>query len=394
MDLINKIFDKRINATNLLYEITIEEYLQISKKILDNNEFQRRRVKSSSTVYNLLRKDLEVGCIIPPIVLALSDASLNVGEANLEDMLKEHTNNLIILDGLQRTYTIRDVLAEINSSGDENRLKEFQKIKIRIEVYVGINKLGILYRMLTLNTGQTAMSMRHQIEILYSDCLDQQIDGITLILESEDKPIKQFGEYKFKDVIEGFTSFLDRDYLPLNRNDLLENIESLEKLSTINQENDIFRDYLNTFHKYIITVRDLSNSWAFDEHVYDQITGGTKPLSGQPFASTPEKLFTKNQVMTGFGSAIGKLVDLGDFAAIEDTLPLIDKLTISDIDEFYSNLISNLEQIRTNAKKIGNDQRLFFHFMFRALFDRKSDSYLKLDKAADEAFTDYLRKTS
>ncbi|MBL4942024.1 MAG: hypothetical protein JKY81_10215 [Colwellia sp.] len=394
MQLINKLFDQRINAHNLLFEISIDEYLQISHAILNKNEFQRRRVKSSSTVYNLLRKDLEIGCIIPPLVLALSDDSIDSSLEDPEKILEQKTDRLIILDGLQRTYTIRDVFNEITNSGDGERLDSFKKIKIRIEIYIGINKLGILYRMLTLNTGQTAMSMRHQIEILYSDYLDVEFEGITLILEAENRANKKFGEYKFKEVIEGFTSYLDRNYLPMNRNDLLENIESLEKLSNMNQESDIFKDYLRAFHGFLKHLVNISNDWQFNSDVYEQITGGTKPLSGQPFASSPEKIFAKSQVMTGFGSAIGKLVDFEDFSNIGDVIPLISKVKLDKSDETYIKLISMLDQIKTMAKKIGNDQRLFFHFIFRSLFDKKSDGYLNLDKAISEAFTDYLRKTS
>ena len=78
--------------------------------------------------------------------------------------------NLIILDGLQRTYTILELIEELKS--EEDNQEELSKVlsnSIRIEVFLGINKIGILYRMLTLNTGQTPMSIRHQIEILYSD---------------------------------------------------------------------------------------------------------------------------------------------------------------------------------------------------------------------------------
>lgn len=57
--------------------------------------------------------------------------------------------------------------------------------KLRLEVYVNINKFGVLYRMLTLNTGQTPMSVRHQIEMLYSDMLDKEINGVKLITEVE-----------------------------------------------------------------------------------------------------------------------------------------------------------------------------------------------------------------
>ena len=393
MELINKIFDNRIQAFNLLFEISLDEYQTISQKIIDKNEFQRRRVKSSSTVYNLLKKDLAVGCIIPPIVLALSNNKIDykiTAETEPElviKKIKDSYENLIILDGLQRTYTIRDLFKEVESNGDIDLLEKLKIKKIRIEIYVGINKLGILYRMLTLNTGQTPMSMRHQIEILYSDYLEEDINGIKLLAESDDRMPKKDGEYKFKEIIEGFNSYLDRDYLPINRNDVLENIESLEKLSEENQGNDLFQEYLKTFHKLSKTLINKSDNWEYDEDNMD------KKLSSQPFGKNARKIFTKPQVMTGFGSAIGKLVDFKSIADINSCEPLIEKIVIENPTLTFNNLVSKLDSIRTIAKKIGNDQRMFFHFLFRELFDIKGDAYLNLNKAVEEAYTTYIRKT-
>ena len=62
MKLASKIKDGRINATNVLLDMSIKEYLSVARDIIKNNEFQRKRVKSSSTVYALLKKDLRSNC--------------------------------------------------------------------------------------------------------------------------------------------------------------------------------------------------------------------------------------------------------------------------------------------------------------------------------------------
>jgi len=71
MKVISHLRDGRIGADDFLLEASIEEYLQVARQILQNNEFQRRRVKSSATLYTLLKDDLRKGCVIPPIVLAI-----------------------------------------------------------------------------------------------------------------------------------------------------------------------------------------------------------------------------------------------------------------------------------------------------------------------------------
>ena len=71
MLIMSKIFDQRINSWNLYVESTFGEYLKFAKKIINNNELQRKRVKTSKTIYSLLKNDLQKGCIMPPLVLAL-----------------------------------------------------------------------------------------------------------------------------------------------------------------------------------------------------------------------------------------------------------------------------------------------------------------------------------
>lgn len=92
----------------------------------------------------------------------------------------------MLLDGLQRTYTLIDADTEMEKKSAEEYQK-FLKNKLRLEIYVEINKFGILYRMLTLNTGQTPMSARHQLEMLYSDMLNTEFEGVKLVTDKDGK---------------------------------------------------------------------------------------------------------------------------------------------------------------------------------------------------------------
>ena len=305
----------------------------------------------------------------------------------LIDTINKHKEKLIILDGLQRTYTIRDLVNELIEKDDPDK-NEILKRKLRIEIYIGINKLGILYRMLTLNTGQTPMSSRHQIEIIYSDYIQSGIDGITLIKEVDGDTPNAEGEYKFRDIIEGFTSYLDRDYLTIDRTDILTNIKSLEKLAVENQGSDLFIEFLTAYNTFVKKMNDIGSGWNFDEAELDQ------KLTGQPFARTTLKIFNKSQVMTGFGSALGKLIDNGAIEKTSDVLKMINKLSGEDIEDVLNTLIIRLDSIRVVAKKIGNDQRMFFHFFFRDLFDTESDGFLNLGNSIFEAYKQYERKTN
>ena len=112
MKKVSELMDSRINATNVLVEMNIGEYEELVKDVVQKNEFQRRRVRSSKTIYTLLKEDLLKECVIPPIVLALtnSEIDLHQGNESFWIMLTGNKDHLVILDGLQRTYTILELL--------------------------------------------------------------------------------------------------------------------------------------------------------------------------------------------------------------------------------------------------------------------------------------------
>ena len=386
MEVLGKsIVDNRINARNFILEISLKEYYDLSKDVLSNNEYQRRRVKSSSSVYSLLKEDLRRGCLMPPIVMAISeDVKETISDNNIVSIINKNKTKLIILDGLQRSYTIRDLIQEMLSSDDPNKDKVFQN-KIRIELYVGINKLGILYRMLTLNTGQTPMSTRHQIEIIYSDYAEVDVAGLRLIREIDDQSPKKLGEYKFRDVIEGFTSFVQRDYLTLERTDILDNIKSLEKLATIDSSNRLFEDFIQTYHKFVKKLNSIYPS--------DIFYGEDENEKERAFGNNVITIFRKSQSLTGYGAAIGKLMDFQEIKSFEDISSRIDALVFSTPNDTLKDLLRVLDCVRDKAKKIGNDQRLYFFYFYRRLFDKESESYLNIKKAIDAAYNAYVRET-
>lgn len=390
MKIVNKLYDKRINAQNVLLEMTIKEYSDIAVNITKDNEYQRKRVKGYGTVYKLLKEDLKSGCLIPPIVLAIRIEKMknildtkNVKDDLILSLIKPE--NLIILDGLQRTLTLFDLINELIET-DTQELESLYQHLLRIEVYMGLNKIAILYRMLTLNTGQTPMSIRHQIEILYSDYLNATFEGISLFREVEDKKTKSIGEYYFKDVIEGFNSYLDRDELGINRTELLENIQNLETLSSENENMDLFKEYIKTYNSLLKKFDELSEHWDYRNTTeYDK--------SQYVFGNNIFETFSKSQALTGFGAAIGKLKYNKVLYGFEEVNDLIKKIHFADnASKIILQLLSYLTMIRNNAKNIGYYQRVYFMYFFKELFNSKGESFLNIDEATKNAFDLYTIK--
>lgn len=379
MQIKSTLTDSKVSAQSVLIEISVRDYLALAKQIYKKNEFQRKRVKNSKSIYSLLKADILEGCVIPPIVLAYTMPKGTL-EQDLERAIREDSNHFVLLDGLQRSYTLMDLEAE--TSNDIDVHQKFLNRIIRCEIYEGINKIGILYRMLTLNTGQTAMSVRHQIEIMYQDFLDASIDGVTLVREVDEGRARQPNSYNFREIIEGFNSYLDRNESPLDRGDVLENITSLEGLAKENDGKDIFSEFLSAWHRYINRIQELNLKYPEPDDENEEAV--------KLWGATGVQIFKKAQAVSGFGAAIGLLRD--DNPAVTFDSLEIDKLFVgADSDEFMFEFNKAIEDINSRAKRIGNAQRLFFRQFFKMLFWRESGCYLNLHKALNEGHKGALR---
>ena len=389
MIVMSKIFDNRINSCNLYVETTFGEYLSFAKDIIKNNELQRKRVRASKSVYSLLKNDLKRGCVMPPLVLAIAgDKDINLEAENsiisqdIVDKIKTDCKDILILDGLQRTYTLIDADAEIKQEEPESYQK-FLNYKLRLEIYVDINKFGVLYRMLTLNTGQTPMAARHQLEMLYRDKLNTSIEGVKLITDVQGKADPEDNEFVFKNVIDGFNSYMNRNELPIDRQELLENIQMLENMSNEDVTNDIFEEFLGIYVKVFNKLCNVSNNYYLTDEDRDMYE-----ISDSPFGKSVRKVFSTSQAMTGFGAAIGRMKDNGLIKDIDEIDTMLENISCVN-NEWFLEMLVKFDKIKQSSKKIGNGQRMFIQYFFRELFNKDSDSYLILYAAVNNGYQKY-----
>ncbi len=393
----SKIYDNRINSWNFFVETTFKEYLGFAEQIIKNNELQRKRVKTSKTVYSLLKNDLKRGCIIPPIVLAIEGEG--VIDTGLEDderiamlllkYINEHKEAVLILDGLQRTYTLLDALTEMEKKSEEEK-EEFLGYKLRLEIYVEINKFGVLYRMLTLNTGQTPMSARHQLEMLYGSMLDTEVDGVRLVTDTEGKVDPDDNQFVFKNAIDGFNSYMNRSELPIDRQDLLENIKMLENMAEENVSNDLFREFIETYMYVFKALRKITADYTLSQEDIDE-----NEISDSPFAKKVSKAFSTSQALTGYGAALGKLKDNGIIKEMEEVKLLMVELEEKNAgSQWFLEMLRRFDTIKNSSKKIGNAQRMFFQYFFRELLNRECDSYLNLSEAVENGYKKYYSQVN
>ena len=95
MEILSKpINDGRIEAYNVMTQMRLKEYFELVKDSMDKNDLQRSKVPSSENIYSLLKEDLVMGCVIPPIILSIFsafDASKN-DEKQVEKYIHDNKN--------------------------------------------------------------------------------------------------------------------------------------------------------------------------------------------------------------------------------------------------------------------------------------------------------------
>lgn len=394
MEIKSWFLDTKIKGLNLSLEMAIGEYLELSQDILRKNEFQRRRVKTAGKTYSLLRKDLLQGCVMPPIILAVTEkygeginekvkAVLAKGKVEDEDK-KElgdfiesavRSKEFLILDGLQRTYTLLECIADAEKQGIIDR---FVNYKIRVEIYIGLTKTGILYRMMTLNTGQSPMTFRQQIEILYYDYIDNKElpDNIEVLKEIDDRPIEKLAQYKFNDVVDMYYSRLTGAAKPIDRETLVSQLRELDFLENFGQiqpeEKDELQTLLMAYNSFVGRLEELSH-WQFEPN--EEAIGVLRP-----FGKSIVGIFSKVQPMSGFGAECNRLLKQGKITKIADLAEVIGNSSFKNENpnEAINTLIKILNEISSTATKIGDAQRNYFQLCFRQLLNDSTDSFQDL----------------
>lgn len=387
MEILSKpIYDGRIDAYNVMTQMTLKEYFELVKDSMDKNDLQRAKVPSSKNIYSLLKEDLVMGCVIPPIVLSIFsafDSSKNDGK-QVEEYIHENKNKLIILDGLQRTFTIQ----EIYNTYIHNEGSYVLDNKIRVEVYLGLNREGVLYRMLTLNTGQTRMSLRHQIEMIYQDLLSsKEEDGLRFIKDTEKDNKKKCDVFYFSEAVDAFTSYLNSDYLQLTREKILVSIETFSDLTKLKNNRDAFIDLLTVYSQFLTMADHCLADREEDIKLWAE-EQGVKPV----FGTNALNIFNKSQSMTGFGAAVAKLLEFETFVEIQNISEAFEGIDEQDFYDGITTMLSFLDWIRNHSSKIGNSQRCYFYYFFRKFLDKDNkETYKKASAAATEAKKSYER---
>jgi len=387
------LYDKKVRGVNVSVDIAIGDYWELARHVIEENDLQRRRVSARGKPYQLLMRDLLDGCVMPPIILALKQEAGEQLQGTLRDVEeREHvserseqslregieeafcTRDVLILDGLQRTYTIGDALSELDE--DHDRLDHFKHRTIRVEVYVGLSKTGILYRMLTLNTGQTPMSFRHQIEMLYHDHIDNRDlpDGIEVVREADERRARGAARYKFSDVVDMFYAYTTGRAESIDRQTLVNRLGEMKFLEEYKEGDNDLQELLVLYNRFVRKVEREAQEWEFDlEELRIDVPDA---VVERPFARNVCSLLERVQPMTAFGAEVRRLMRREQIRSFDEMSDVVNQCGFSSHPfSALNHFILALDHVAKSASKIGSAQREMFQFAFRALLNSESDSY-------------------
>lgn len=389
------LFDKKVHGVNVSIDIPIGDYWAVAQHVVKENDYQRARVSSRGKPYQLLQRDLIDGCVMPPIILALkqergqavADAVSRIRGGVIDEPAKSaitpviedgfRSRDVLILDGLQRTYTLGDCIASLRE--DPPMREAFENRLIRLEIYVGLNKTGILYRMLTLNTGQTPMSFRHQIEMLYRDHLDNQLlpDGIVVLREAEEKRARGAAKYKFSEVVDMYYAFSTGRAESIDRQTLVNQLGELDFLETYDGSNSDLQSLLVCYNRFVRKIEGMSGEWEFELNALKADIPDANVE--RPFGKNVASILERVQPMTAFGAEVKRLLKQKQVEGFEALDNVIAGCQFGDSPTASLNmLVLMLDDIAKKATKIGPAQRDFFQYSFRALLNQESDAFQNL----------------
>jgi hypothetical protein len=208
MEIIGKTKDLRTGTSIIYAKVPIVEYLNLVGDDFDSFSIQRRKEKHKA--YSRMKHDISKGALLPTITLAIKPELV---DSLISDVVSWDLTNLVrrlmdpgqvsILDGLQRTFIMRDLL----DSGHE--FDQQQTLLVEFWFEKDIEKL--IYRLIVLNAGQKPMSMRHQIEVLFKTfktSLENDISGLRLIEERDEERRVSAGVFPLSKVVSAYQSYL------------------------------------------------------------------------------------------------------------------------------------------------------------------------------------------
>lgn len=210
--------DLVIDAKVAIGSITYSEAITKLVPLISKTEFQRKL--QDKKFYEKLERDIEKGCIMPPITIAFVDEALKTSSDKKEiaDYFEKNFGNSFVLDGIQRLNTLSRLKESINL--------DFEK-KLYLNIIFSDSVDKLLYRMITLNNGQKPMTPRHQVEVMMANVYDFKKLGIEVQTEKERAKKTKLNSFNQSDLIQAYLAYMANSPMVDNKKIIQDKMDEL-----------------------------------------------------------------------------------------------------------------------------------------------------------------------
>ncbi len=349
--------DIRTN-TNVVYaKVSILDYLELVGENFDEFSIQRRKEKHKA--YDRLRRDVVNGALLPSITLAVKPEFVQGILPSLEnkdelEFALARPNQVSILDGLQRTY----ILSELANDG-----VKFQSGQtLLVEFWLEYRLQNLIYRIIVLNAGQKPMSMRHQIDVLFSvfkQQFESEIDRLELFLERTGGRRVRPRKYALDKVVAAYQSYLAKSPEVKRENIVAQQLQEEEIFASSEEE---LSEKLMSFKKYLALYASIDDEICrvYPSNIED----------GELYIPGGIEWFGSENVMNSFFAAIAK----------------VDKQ--ERVDKAISSLIINLKESKLGEDPLG---LAIQRKIERGINPRKSNVGVEARRNLFNAFREFFR---
>lgn len=246
-------YDNVIKSLYLTAGIDYEYAIKKLVPLIDKLEFQRNPLRAS--FYRRLEEDIQSGCIMPNITVAIKTNGEKLREKDItQKYIDDNLKNGFILDGIQRLNTLNRI--------EKSKLDLNRTLYCNILISDSMDRL--LYRMITLNNGQKPMSARHQIEILAGNIFDFDSLPILGVTEKNKTRKKKDEESMNKEnLIKGYLAYISNSINIDNQKIIEEKMNELiaDKIlnSNIADKNGEYKDVVDFISKMLED--EYLNNW-------------------------------------------------------------------------------------------------------------------------------------
>ncbi|CAA0143798.1 conserved hypothetical protein [Tenacibaculum maritimum] len=240
--------DLVIDAKVAIGSITYSEAISKLVPLISKTEFQRKL--QDKKFYEKLERDIEKGCIMPPITIAFVDKTLKTS-SDKQEIANYFENNFeksFVLDGIQRLNTL--------SRLEKSEILDFNK-KLYLNVIFSDSVDKLLYRMITLNNGQKPMTPRHQVEVMMANVYDFKKLGIEVQTEKQRAEKTKLNSFNQSDLIQAYLAYMANSPMVDNKKIIQDKMDELIVNKIVSSEP---LDNDNSFEEVLTAIAKFQNS--------------------------------------------------------------------------------------------------------------------------------------